>query len=96
MSRKKAGKGKGTSNTSNSSPSSDKDKAKKVPTQSNGVVYPSRPSLSNSGEFYDIAFKVRTGRTNITHSLRRLYEFKLTVWILNIKLHYYGFMVDIL
>ncbi|XP_006637059.1 ras-related protein Rab-26 isoform X1 [Lepisosteus oculatus] len=24
----------------------------------NGVVYPSRPSLSNSSEFYDIAFKV--------------------------------------
>ncbi|XP_057215036.1 ras-related protein Rab-26 isoform X2 [Triplophysa rosa] len=58
MSRKKAAKGKGTSNTPNSSPSSDKDKGKKVLTQSNGVVYPSRPSLSNSGEFYDIAFKV--------------------------------------
>lgn len=38
---------------------SDKEKGKKVPTQSNGVVHPSRPSLSNSGEFYDIAFKVR-------------------------------------
>uniref|UniRef100_H3CGM4 small monomeric GTPase n=1 Tax=Tetraodon nigroviridis TaxID=99883 RepID=H3CGM4_TETNG len=25
---------------------------------SSGLVYPSRPSLSNSGEFYDIAFKV--------------------------------------
>ncbi|RXN06793.1 ras-related protein Rab-26-like [Labeo rohita] len=58
MSRKKAVKGKGSSNTPNSSPSSDKEKGKKVPTQSNGVVHPSRPSLSNSGEFYDIAFKV--------------------------------------
>lgn len=67
MSRKKTAKGKGTSNTPNSSPSSDKDKGKKVPTQSNGVVYPSRPSLSNSGEFYDIAFKVRTVRTSIIH-----------------------------
>ncbi|KAL0180226.1 hypothetical protein M9458_025668, partial [Cirrhinus mrigala] len=57
MSRKKAVKGKGSSNTPNSSPSSDKEKGKKVPTQSNGVVHPSRPSLSNSGEFYDIAFK---------------------------------------
>uniref|UniRef100_A0A9J7ZRD4 small monomeric GTPase n=1 Tax=Cyprinus carpio carpio TaxID=630221 RepID=A0A9J7ZRD4_CYPCA len=58
MSRKKAVKGKGSSNTPSSSPSSDKEKGKKVPTQSNGVVHPSRPSLSNSGEFYDIAFKV--------------------------------------
>eukprot|EP00063_Salmo_salar_P065034 XP_014039869.1 PREDICTED: ras-related protein Rab-26-like isoform X2 [Salmo salar] len=26
--------------------------------QANGMVHPSRPSLSNSSEFYDIAFKV--------------------------------------
>ncbi|XP_073722685.1 ras-related protein Rab-26-like [Misgurnus anguillicaudatus] len=58
MSRKKAVKGNGSSNTPNSSPNNDKEKGKKVQTQSNGVVYPSRPSLSNSGEFYDIAFKV--------------------------------------
>ncbi|XP_077102217.1 ras-related protein Rab-26 [Siphateles boraxobius] len=58
MSRKKAVKGKGSSNSPSSSPIYDKEKGKKVLTQSNGVVYPSRPSLSNSGEFYDIAFKV--------------------------------------
>uniref|UniRef100_A0A9J8BLY6 RAB26, member RAS oncogene family n=1 Tax=Cyprinus carpio carpio TaxID=630221 RepID=A0A9J8BLY6_CYPCA len=58
MSRKKAVKGKGGSNTPSSSPNSDKEKGKKVPAQSNGVVHPSRPSLSSSGEFYDIAFKV--------------------------------------
>uniref|UniRef100_A0A671LQ82 RAB26, member RAS oncogene family n=1 Tax=Sinocyclocheilus anshuiensis TaxID=1608454 RepID=A0A671LQ82_9TELE len=58
MSRKKAVNGKVGSNTPSSSPNSDKEKGKKVPTQSNGVVHPSRPSLSSSGEFYDIAFKV--------------------------------------
>ncbi|XP_056326184.1 ras-related protein Rab-26 isoform X2 [Danio aesculapii] len=58
MSRKKALKGKGSSNTPNSSPSAEKEKGKKVSSQANGVVHPSRPSLSNSGEFYDIAFKV--------------------------------------
>ncbi|XP_051967993.1 ras-related protein Rab-26-like isoform X1 [Xyrauchen texanus] len=56
MSRKKATKGKCSSNTPNSSSCSEK--GKKVLTQSNGVVHPSRPPLSNSGEFYDIAFKV--------------------------------------
>uniref|UniRef100_A0A673IG02 RAB26, member RAS oncogene family n=1 Tax=Sinocyclocheilus rhinocerous TaxID=307959 RepID=A0A673IG02_9TELE len=56
MSRKKAVNGKG--GTPSSSPNSDKEKGKKVPTHSNGVVHPSRPSLSSSGEFYDIAFKV--------------------------------------
>ena len=28
--------------------------------QANGVVHPSRPALSNSSEFYDIAFKAST------------------------------------
>uniref|UniRef100_A0A672Q6M1 RAB26, member RAS onco family n=1 Tax=Sinocyclocheilus grahami TaxID=75366 RepID=A0A672Q6M1_SINGR len=58
MSRKKAVNGKVGSNAPSSSPNSDKEKGKKVPTQSNGVVHPSRPSLSSSGEFYDITFKV--------------------------------------
>lgn len=32
---------------------------------SGGVVYPSRPSVSSSGEFYDIAFKVRRRRATV-------------------------------
>lgn len=63
MSRKKAGKGKAGSSTPSSSPNSNKDsgpsgKGAGAPGQANGVVHPSRPSLSNSGEFYDLAFKV--------------------------------------
>ncbi|XP_076844057.1 ras-related protein Rab-26 isoform X1 [Brachyhypopomus gauderio] len=60
MSRKKAMKGKGPT----VSPSNGKDKGKEekcsteAQIQSNGVVLHSRPSLSNSGEFYDISFKV--------------------------------------
>ncbi|XP_021420596.2 ras-related protein Rab-26 [Oncorhynchus mykiss] len=63
MSRKKTMKGKGSSKSSTSSPNNNKDTGKSgrgigASAPSNGVVYPSRPSLSNSGEFYDIAFKV--------------------------------------
>ncbi|XP_024242359.1 ras-related protein Rab-26 isoform X2 [Oncorhynchus tshawytscha] len=62
MSRKKTMKGKGSSKSSTSSPNNNKDTGKSgrgigASAPSNGVVYPSRPSLSNSGEFYDIAFK---------------------------------------
>lgn len=64
MSRKKVAKGKVSSKSPKGSPSSVRDggrtgkglTAAAVP--SSGLVYPSRPSLSNSGEFYDIAFKV--------------------------------------
>uniref|UniRef100_A0A4W5L8B4 RAB26, member RAS onco family n=1 Tax=Hucho hucho TaxID=62062 RepID=A0A4W5L8B4_9TELE len=63
MSRKKTVKGKGSSKSPTSSPNNNKDSGKsgrgiEAAAPSNGVVYPSRPSLSNSGEFYDIAFKV--------------------------------------
>ncbi len=85
MSRKKAVKGKGSSNTPSSSPSSEKEKGKKVPTQSNGVVHPSRPSLSYSGEFYDISFKVHdkplwTARTQCSMA-SRLYIYSF-FWLL--------------
>lgn len=63
MSRKKALKGKGGSKSPTASPKKSKDSSKygrglSASSPSNGVVYPSRPSVSNSGEFYDIAFKV--------------------------------------
>ncbi|KAL7377479.1 hypothetical protein ABVT39_000349 [Epinephelus coioides] len=66
MSRKKTAKGKAGS----SSPSAGSPTGKGTTTagkaarsspgivQMNGVVHPSRPSISNSSEFYDIAFKV--------------------------------------
>ncbi|XP_032443705.1 ras-related protein Rab-26-like isoform X2 [Xiphophorus hellerii] len=62
MSRKKAAKGKAP----NSSPSAGSPGGKGVGkaarsspsiVQMNGVVHPSRPSISSSSEFYDIAFK---------------------------------------
>uniref|UniRef100_A0A3B4Z2Z5 Ras-related protein Rab-26-like n=1 Tax=Stegastes partitus TaxID=144197 RepID=A0A3B4Z2Z5_9TELE len=60
MSRKKAVKSKGSSKSPKASPSSGRTgkglAAAAAP--SSGLVYPSRPSISNSGEFYDIAFKV--------------------------------------
>lgn len=60
MSRKKTVKGKGSSKSPKASPSSGRTgkglAAAAAP--SSGLVYPSRPSISNSGEFYDIAFKV--------------------------------------
>lgn len=62
MSRKKTAKGKGSSKSPKASPSSGRTgkglTAAAAP--SSGLVYPSRPSISNSGEFYDIAFKVST------------------------------------
>ncbi|CAL8304776.1 unnamed protein product [Lota lota] len=60
MSRKKALKGKGSSKSPKASPCKDSGKSGKclAPAPSNGVVHPSRPSISSSGEFYDIAFKV--------------------------------------
>ncbi|KAA8582616.1 hypothetical protein FQN60_006287, partial [Etheostoma spectabile] len=62
MSRKKAAKGKAaTSSPSAGSPTGKgSGKAARNPgiVQMNGVVHPSRPSISNSSEFYDIAFKV--------------------------------------
>lgn len=65
MSRKKAAKGKAAaSSPSAGSPSAKGSPGKAVKSspgivQMNGVVHPSRPSISNSSEFYDIAFKVR-------------------------------------
>uniref|UniRef100_A0A3P8WVX0 small monomeric GTPase n=1 Tax=Cynoglossus semilaevis TaxID=244447 RepID=A0A3P8WVX0_CYNSE len=62
MSRKKAVKGKGScSKSPKASPSSSGRSGKSLTaaaSPSSGLVYPSRPSISNSGEFYDIAFKV--------------------------------------
>ncbi|GLD49355.1 ras-related protein Rab-26-like protein [Lates japonicus] len=64
MSRKKAAKGKAaTSSPSAGSPTGGKGTGKAARSspgivQMNGVVHPSRPSISNSSEFYDIAFKV--------------------------------------
>ncbi|CDQ67036.1 unnamed protein product [Oncorhynchus mykiss] len=63
MSRKKAVKGKGSSKSPTASPNKSKDSGKSIKgigtgAPSNGLVYPSRPSLSNSREFYDITFKV--------------------------------------
>lgn len=62
MSRKKAVKGKGSSRSPKASPSSGSGRTGKglavAAAPSSGLVYPSRPSISNSGEFYDIAFKV--------------------------------------
>ncbi|XP_042253782.1 ras-related protein Rab-26 isoform X2 [Thunnus maccoyii] len=64
MSRKKAVKGKGTSKSPKASPSGGRDSGRTgkglaaAAAPSSGLVYPSRPSISNSGEFYDIAFKV--------------------------------------
>lgn len=64
MSRKKAMKGKVSSKSPKGSPSSGRDGGRTgkglaaAAAPSSGLVYPSRPSLSNSGEFYDIAFKV--------------------------------------
>lgn len=67
MSRKKTVKGKGSSKSPKASPSSGRDGGRTgkglaaAAAPSSGLVYPSRPSLSNSGEFYDIAFKVSWG-----------------------------------
>uniref|UniRef100_M3XJ07 small monomeric GTPase n=1 Tax=Latimeria chalumnae TaxID=7897 RepID=M3XJ07_LATCH len=62
MSRKKTVKSKGNSSPTASLPSKENGKSGKSSPGSegpvNGVVFPSRPSLSNSSEFYDIAFKV--------------------------------------
>ncbi|XP_041941373.1 ras-related protein Rab-26 [Alosa pseudoharengus] len=65
MSRKKTGKGRtgSGSSTASASPNNNTESGKSgkgagAPGQTNGVVHPSRPSLSNSGEFYDLAFKV--------------------------------------
>lgn len=65
MSRKKAVKaGRASSKSPKASPSSGRDGGRTArglaaaAAPSSGLVYPSRPSLSNSGEFYDIAFKV--------------------------------------
>ncbi|KAI1886494.1 hypothetical protein AGOR_G00196320 [Albula goreensis] len=63
MSRKKAAKGRSRTSGPTASPKG-KDSGKSgrgtagTECLSNGSVHPSRPSLSNSGEFYDIAFKV--------------------------------------
>lgn len=63
MSRKKAHKNKsGTASPSTGTPNGKEGgrsgKALVPGVQASGVVHPSRPALSNSSEFYDIAFKV--------------------------------------
>ncbi|KAF3704737.1 Ras-related protein Rab-26 [Channa argus] len=62
MSRKKAVKAKGCTKSPKASPSSGNGRTGKglaaAAAPSSGLVYPSRPSISNSGEFYDISFKV--------------------------------------
>ncbi|KAL0993452.1 hypothetical protein UPYG_G00108100 [Umbra pygmaea] len=64
MSRKKAVKGKNASPTTGSPTGKHPRKTGKNTAgtgsvvHTNGMVHPSRPPLSNSSEFYDIAFKV--------------------------------------
>ncbi|XP_064841871.1 ras-related protein Rab-26-like [Oncorhynchus masou masou] len=66
MSRKKAGKGKNANSSPTTGISTGNQKGETGKStagtgsvvQANGMVHPSRPSLSNSSEFYDIAFKV--------------------------------------
>uniref|UniRef100_A0A672GP25 small monomeric GTPase n=1 Tax=Salarias fasciatus TaxID=181472 RepID=A0A672GP25_SALFA len=63
MSRKKTVKGKAASSSPSAGSPSGKGAGKAARSspgivQMNGVVHPSRPSISNSSEFYDIAFKV--------------------------------------
>uniref|UniRef100_A0A668AEZ5 small monomeric GTPase n=1 Tax=Myripristis murdjan TaxID=586833 RepID=A0A668AEZ5_9TELE len=64
MSRKKAVKGKAATSSPSAGSPTGKGNGKAVKSspasivQGNGVVHPSRPSISNSSEFYDIAFKV--------------------------------------
>ncbi|KAM9843350.1 ras-related protein Rab-26-like [Aulostomus maculatus] len=58
MSRKKAGKGKATSSPAGKGTTGKAVWSSPGIVQMNGVVHPSRPSISNSSEFYDIAFKV--------------------------------------
>ncbi len=65
MSRKKAVKGKAATSSPSAGSSAGKGAGKAAKSspgivQMNGVVHPSRPSISNSSEFYDIAFKVRS------------------------------------
>lgn len=81
MSRKKAIKAKGSSKSPKASPSSGSGRTGKglavAAAASSGLVYPSRPSISNSGEFYDISFKVSSQlRLNIRllNTSERLYE----------------------
>lgn len=73
MSRKKAVKGKVSSRSPKGSPSSGRTgkglAAAAAP--SSGLVYPSRPSLSNSGEFYDIAFKVSGDIQSLSQSVKQ-------------------------
>jgi len=62
MSRKKAAKGKaGSSSPSVSSPTGKGTGKASRSSPMNGVVHPSRPSVSSSSEFYDIVFKVGCG-----------------------------------
>ncbi|CAB1417179.1 unnamed protein product, partial [Pleuronectes platessa] len=59
MSRKKSARGKAASSSpSTGSPTGKAARSSPAIVQMNGVVHPSRPSISNSSEFYDIAFKV--------------------------------------
>lgn len=57
MSRKKAIKGKASSSPAGKGAGKAAWSSPGI-VQMNGVVHPSRPPISNSSEFYDIAFKV--------------------------------------
>ncbi|XP_054614956.1 ras-related protein Rab-26-like isoform X3 [Dunckerocampus dactyliophorus] len=58
MSRKKASRGKNTSSPAGKGSGGKGARSSAGLVQMNGVVHPSRPPISNSSEFYDIAFKV--------------------------------------
>lgn len=67
MSRKKAVKGKAAASSPSAGSPAGKGIGKAARSspgivQMNSVVHPSRPSISNSSEFYDIAFKVTCDR----------------------------------
>lgn len=66
MSRKKAARGKAASSSPSSGSPAGRSSGRAARSSPgivpmNGVVHPSRPSISSSSEFYDIAFKVRRG-----------------------------------
>ncbi|XP_034045716.1 ras-related protein Rab-26-like [Thalassophryne amazonica] len=58
MSRKKASRGKTAAAAAAASPAGKAARSSAGIAQMNGVVHPSRPPISRSNEFYDIAFKV--------------------------------------
>ena len=77
MSRKKALKGaKGASKSPKASPCRDGvgKSGKCAVAASGGAVHPSAPSISTSGGFYDVAFKVREARPLNTRPAVRVHS----------------------